>query len=100
MANIQLSATVTVVLITAVVSAEKTKNLLFSGAKAVRGKIWISEEGSGEQQPGGRVEASGRQTLLRGQMLIGQDGKLMKANRAQSEPESDVIMFSLLWMRM
>lgn len=57
------------------------------------GKIWTSEEGSGEQQPGGRVETSVCQTLLRGQMLIGQDGKLIKANTAQSEPESDMIAF-------
>lgn len=79
--------------ITGVGSAEKTKNVLFNGAKAVMGKIWTSEEGSGEQQPGGRVETSVCQTLLRGQMLIGQDGKLIKANTAQSEPESDMIAF-------
>lgn len=98
MANIyiQLSAKVTVIFITDVVSAEKTKNLLFNGTKAVMGKVWTSEEGSGEQQPSGHVETSACQTLLRGQMLIGQDGKLMKANAAQSEPSSDMIIFSLL----
>ncbi|CAG10694.1 unnamed protein product [Tetraodon nigroviridis] len=63
---------------------EKTKNLLFNGAKAVMGKIWTSEEGIDERQPGGPVETSACQTLLRGQMLIGQNGKLMKANTAQS----------------
>lgn len=93
MANIQvqLSAKVTIVFITGVVSAEKTKNLLFNGAKPVIGKLWTSEEGSVEQQPSGHVETSACQTLLRGQMLIGQDGKLMKANTAQSEPESNMM---------
>lgn len=55
------------------------------------GKLWTSEEGSVEQQPSGHVETSACQTLLRGQMLIGQDGKLMKANTAQSEPESNMM---------
>ncbi|XP_056867821.1 apoptosis regulatory protein Siva isoform X2 [Takifugu flavidus] len=57
---------------------EKTKNLLFNGAKTVVGKIWTSEERSG-----GHVETPPCQTLLRGQMLIGQDGKLLKSNPAQ-----------------
>ncbi|XP_003962480.2 apoptosis regulatory protein Siva [Takifugu rubripes] len=57
---------------------EKTKNLLFNGAKTVVGKIWTSEEISG-----GHVETPPCQTLLRGQMLIGQDGKLLKSNPAQ-----------------
>lgn len=94
--SIQLSAKVTIVFITGLVSAEKTKNLLFNGAKTVMGKIWTSEEGSSQQQPSGRVETAACQTLLRGQMLIGLDGKLRKANAAQSEPSSDMIMFSLL----
>lgn len=67
--------------------------MLFNGAKAVMGKIWTSEEGSDERQPRGPVETSACQTLLRGQLLIGQDGKLMKANKsAQSEPKSVVII--------
>lgn len=59
-------------------STEKTKNLLFNGAKTVVGKIWTSEE-----RGGGHVETPPCQTLLRGQMLIGQDGKLLKSNPAQ-----------------
>lgn len=57
------------------------------------GKIWTSDEGSGEEQPSGRVEAPACQMLLRGQMLIGHDGKLMKANAAQSKPGSDMVAF-------
>lgn len=98
MANIslQVSAEVTIVFITGALSAEKTKNLLFSGAKAVMGKLWTSEGGSSEEQPGGRSESSPCQTLLRGQMLIGQDGKLMKAESAQSELPSHLSMFFLV----
>lgn len=75
-------------------STEKTKNLLFNGAKTVVGKIWTSEEGSG-----GHVETPPCQTLLRGQMLIGQDGKLLKSNPAQGEHESDMIVIPLPWTR-
>lgn len=57
---------------------EKTKNLLFNGAKAVVGTIW-----SGEEK---RVETpASSQTLLRGQTLIGHDGRLTKSTRAQGE---------------
>ncbi|XP_053191746.1 apoptosis regulatory protein Siva [Scomber japonicus] len=58
---------------------EKTKNLLFNGAKAVVGTIW-----SGEEK---RVETpASSQTLLRGQTLIGHDGRLTKSTRAQGAP--------------
>ncbi|XP_029983537.1 apoptosis regulatory protein Siva [Sphaeramia orbicularis] len=63
---------------------EKTKNLLFNGAKAAMGKIWTGEEKSMEMQPNGQVETPATsQTLLRGQTLIGQDGRLTKATSAQ-----------------
>lgn len=74
-------------------STDKTKNLLFNGAKTVMGKTWTSEEKSGEWQPSGPVETPACQTLLRGQMLIGQDGRLKKSNTARSDRESDVIVF-------
>ncbi|KAM9356180.1 apoptosis regulatory protein Siva [Pholidichthys leucotaenia] len=57
---------------------EKTKNLLFNGAKAVMGKIWTGEEKSTDPQT-----SACSKTLLRGQTLIGHDGKLTKASAAQ-----------------
>lgn len=66
--------------------AEKTKALLFNGAKAVVGKIWTGDETSSEPRPTGHIgPATGSQTLLRGQTLIGHDGRLTKAARAQGE---------------
>lgn len=59
--------------------------MLFNGAKAVMGKIWTGEESSTDQQPTGQVETPACQTLLRGQTLIGCDGRLMRANTAQGE---------------
>lgn len=47
------------------------------------GKIWTGEERSGEQQAAGQVETPACQTLLRGQTLIGHDGRLMRGNSAQ-----------------
>ncbi|XP_065105199.1 apoptosis regulatory protein Siva [Paramisgurnus dabryanus] len=64
---------------------EKTKNLLFNGTKAVMGRIWkadgeekltdvsVSDVTSGSSTPA-------HQTLLKGQTLIGTDGRLKKAN--------------------
>ncbi|XP_061699970.1 apoptosis regulatory protein Siva [Syngnathoides biaculeatus] len=59
---------------------EKTKNLLFNGAKAVVDKIWSGDEKATDPQP------SGEETLLRGQTLIGTDGRLTKATRRQGPP--------------
>ncbi|XP_075874460.1 apoptosis regulatory protein Siva [Nelusetta ayraudi] len=61
---------------------EKTKNLLFNGAKAVMGKIWTGEEGSTEQHPTEQAETPAGHALLRGQTLIGHDGRLMRTSKA------------------
>ncbi|XP_037603468.1 apoptosis regulatory protein Siva isoform X1 [Sebastes umbrosus] len=58
----------------------KTKDLLFNGAKTVMGKIWSGEETQQAETP----ECS--QTLLRGQTLIGHDGRLTRADAAQGVP--------------
>uniref|UniRef100_A0A3Q3VM26 Uncharacterized protein n=1 Tax=Mola mola TaxID=94237 RepID=A0A3Q3VM26_MOLML len=57
---------------------EKTKNLLFNGTKTVKAKTW-----TGEERCAGHDEPPACQALLRGQTLIGHDGRLMKANMAQ-----------------
>lgn len=67
--------------------SEKTKNLLFNGAKAVMGKIWTGEEMSTEPQPTGQAETPAGHALLRGQTLIGHDGRLMRANTAQGQSQ-------------
>ncbi|XP_070698736.1 apoptosis regulatory protein Siva [Pempheris klunzingeri] len=64
---------------------EKTKNLLFNGAKATMGKIWTGEERGTDPLPTGQAGTpAGSQALLRGQTLIGHDGRLTRANAAQS----------------
>ncbi|XP_035805465.1 apoptosis regulatory protein Siva isoform X2 [Amphiprion ocellaris] len=69
---------------------EKTKNLLFNGAKAVMGKIWTGEEKCRDPQPPGQAETSAcSQTLLRGQTLIGHDGRLTRASASQVD-DADV----------
>ncbi|XP_026168211.1 apoptosis regulatory protein Siva [Mastacembelus armatus] len=66
---------------------EKTKALLFNGAKAVMGKIWTAEETCKDVQPSERAQTPAcSQTLLRGQTLIGHDGRLTRANSAQGTP--------------
>ncbi|XP_041668908.1 apoptosis regulatory protein Siva [Cheilinus undulatus] len=60
---------------------EKTKNLLFNGAKAVMGKIWTGEERCVDPRPTETPVYS--QALLRGQTLIGHDGRLTRVNAAQ-----------------
>ncbi|XP_061650839.1 apoptosis regulatory protein Siva isoform X1 [Phyllopteryx taeniolatus] len=65
---------------------EKTKNLLFNGAKAVVDKIWSADEKTNDPQPTGQETAESSQTLLRGQTLIGTDGRLTKATRTQGPP--------------
>lgn len=67
---------------------EKTKNLLFNGAKAVRGKIWTGEERCPDPQPSGPADSPAcSQALLRGQTLIGHDGRLTRVSSAQGEPQ-------------
>ncbi|KAJ0062636.1 hypothetical protein NL108_004250, partial [Boleophthalmus pectinirostris] len=57
----------------------KTKNLLFNGAKAVMGKIWTGEDKCTAQKLSDAEEiTASSQSLLKGQTLIGQDGKLTK----------------------
>ncbi|XP_042357410.1 apoptosis regulatory protein Siva [Plectropomus leopardus] len=66
---------------------EKTKNLLFNGAKAVMGKIWTGEERCTDPQQTGQPDTPvSNQTLLRGQTLIGHDGRLTRANPAPGAP--------------
>ncbi|RVE57098.1 hypothetical protein OJAV_G00212800 [Oryzias javanicus] len=66
---------------------EKTKNLLFNGAKAVMGKIWTGEEKSAAPQPPEQVDSPAcSKTLLRGQTLIGHDGRLTRAGAAKGSP--------------
>ncbi|XP_071355167.1 apoptosis regulatory protein Siva isoform X2 [Trachinotus anak] len=65
----------------------KTKNLLFNGAKTVMGKIWTGEEKCSDPRPPGQAETPAcSQTLLRGQTLIGHDGRLTRANAAPGAP--------------
>ncbi|KAM7375680.1 hypothetical protein PAMP_005469 [Pampus punctatissimus] len=55
---------------------DRTKSLLFNGAKAAT--VWTGEPtGPAPETP------AGSQTLLRGQTLIGHNGRLTKASRAQ-----------------
>ncbi|KAF3701339.1 Apoptosis regulatory protein Siva CD27-binding protein [Channa argus] len=66
---------------------EKTKNLLFNGAKTVMGKLWTGEEKCYDMQPTGQTETPAySQTLLRGQTQIGHDGRLTRTNPAQGAP--------------
>lgn len=64
---------------------EKTKNLLFNGAKAVMGKLWTGEEGSTEQHPTEQAETPAGHALLKGQTLIGHDGRLMRTSKAPGQ---------------
>ncbi|KAJ7989070.1 hypothetical protein DPEC_G00315730 [Dallia pectoralis] len=64
---------------------EKTKNLLFNGTKVVMGKIWnVDAEKCSTIQPSGPgVTPEASQPLLRGQTLIGQDGRLQRTTPVQ-----------------
>ncbi|XP_064809970.1 apoptosis regulatory protein Siva-like isoform X2 [Oncorhynchus masou masou] len=64
--------------------SEKTKTLLFNGTKAVMGKIWNidTEKCSTIQSSGPGVTPDVSRTLLRGQTLIGQDGRLTRVQGA------------------
>ncbi|XP_018583025.1 apoptosis regulatory protein Siva [Scleropages formosus] len=66
---------------------DKTKNLLFSGTKAVMERIWKPDEG----MAGAQVPPAVNQTLLRGQTLIGQDGRLRKATAAAGALEPSAV---------
>uniref|UniRef100_A0A8C6WTL7 SIVA1, apoptosis-inducing factor n=1 Tax=Neogobius melanostomus TaxID=47308 RepID=A0A8C6WTL7_9GOBI len=62
----------------------KTKNLLFNGATAVMGKIWTGEDKCTTQKlPEPEEMCCSSQSLLRGQTLIGQDGRLKRGNSAK-----------------
>ncbi|XP_072313612.1 apoptosis regulatory protein Siva [Eucyclogobius newberryi] len=63
---------------------DKTKNLLFNGAKVVMGKIWTGDDKGTSQKPFDPEDCASSQSLLKGQTLIGQDGKLTKATCARS----------------
>ncbi|KAM3871032.1 apoptosis regulatory protein Siva [Diretmus argenteus] len=65
---------------------EKTKNLLFNGTSAVMGKIWNvdgEEKCTNPPSPGQAVTPACNQILLRGQTLIGLDGRLTRTTAAQ-----------------
>nr|XP_020470162.1 apoptosis regulatory protein Siva isoform X2 [Monopterus albus] len=64
---------------------EKTKTLLFNGAKAVMGKICTGEETCRNLRPKGPAQTPAcTQMLLRGQTLIRPDGRLTRVNAAQA----------------
>ncbi|KAM6961291.1 apoptosis regulatory protein Siva [Aplochiton taeniatus] len=68
---------------------DKTKTLLFNGARAVMGKLW-NVEGDAKKFPDPQPEAytstpTGTQSLLKGQTLIGQDGRLRRTATGQGE---------------
>lgn len=65
---------------------EKTKNLLFNGTKAVMGKIWNGEKCTDSQSNGQAETPACSQALLKGQTLIGQDGRLTRAKAQQGAP--------------
>ncbi|KAL0969181.1 hypothetical protein UPYG_G00223550 [Umbra pygmaea] len=69
---------------------EKTKNLLFNGTKAVMGKIWNidAEKCSTIQAPVPGMTADAYQPLLRGQTLIGQDGRLQRTTSVEGMASS------------
>ncbi|XP_057715752.1 apoptosis regulatory protein Siva [Corythoichthys intestinalis] len=65
---------------------EKTKNLLFNGAKAMVDKIWSGDEKTNEPESTRQETVESSHTLLRGQTLIGTDGRLTKATKTQGPP--------------
>ncbi|KAL4656420.1 apoptosis regulatory protein Siva [Arapaima gigas] len=66
---------------------DKTKSLLFSGAKAVMGRIWKPDE----ETAGPPVPPAMNQTLLRGQTVIGQDGRLRRTSTATGALEPSAV---------
>ncbi|XP_053365343.1 apoptosis regulatory protein Siva [Clarias gariepinus] len=62
---------------------EKTKNLLFNGTRAVMERIWkVDAEGKCADVDNQGAVAPANQQLLKGQTLIGMDGKLKKTKAA------------------
>ena len=59
--------------------------MLFNGASAVMDKIWSVDGGSKSTEAQPSVTPAPSQLLLKGQTLIGQNGRLTKANCAQGE---------------
>lgn len=51
------------------------------------GKIWTGEEGSAQLQPTDQAEAPAGHALLKGQTLIGHDGRLMRASKAPGQSQ-------------
>lgn len=71
-------------------STEKTKNLLFNGTKAVMERIWkVDAEGKcsdvDTSNQGLVPQQTNNQMLLKGQTLIGLDGKLKKTKAVQGK---------------
>lgn len=81
-------------------STEKTKNLLFNGTRAVMGRIWKvdSEEHCSDADACNRVDVTPvhNQQLLKGQTVIGLDGKLKKANAVSGKPGLQCALISHL----
>ncbi|XP_028849121.1 apoptosis regulatory protein Siva [Denticeps clupeoides] len=64
---------------------EKTKTLLFSGSKAVMGRLWKvdgEEKPPEADSPGLDTSTARNQTLLRGQTQIGLDGRIRRSAAA------------------
>lgn len=73
---------------------EKTKSLLFNGTKAVMGRLW-KVDGEDKSCNGPDSETSlpnGNPTLLKGQTVIGFDGKLKRTTAA---PGNTVLLLYL-----
>ncbi|KAG7466354.1 hypothetical protein MATL_G00163750 [Megalops atlanticus] len=70
---------------------EKTKNLLFNGAKAVIGKIWKLDGEDDHSDIETTCHTTVNRTLLRGQTLIGSDGKLRKTSPVKDAPGAPVV---------
>ncbi|KAL2098659.1 hypothetical protein ACEWY4_005139 [Coilia grayii] len=70
---------------------EKTKNLLFNGTKAVMGTLW-KVDGEEKSCNGHALEETpnGNPTLLKGQTVIGFDGKLKRTAAASGGPVGGV----------
>ena len=67
--------------------------MLFNGASAVMDKIWSVDGGSKSTEAQPSVTPAPSQLLLKGQTLIGQNGRLTKANCAQGELARKKIYF-------
>lgn len=52
------------------------------------GKIWTGEDGSAELHPTEQTETPAGHALLKGQTLIGHDGRLMRASKAAGQSQT------------